>query len=121
VLSTTVEACLAFSAPVERCSLPYQHQEKKGAFFWKRCVKVVLKFLNFSVVPTWPRDLEKIYINSVLSRDAPDNPSFFDIRYPAGYQIGQPEIRYGRIPDIRLMYSWSHDFLLFLKIRQNKI
>jgi hypothetical protein len=27
----------------------------------------------------------------------PDNPAFFDIRYPAGYQIGQPEIR----PDIR--------------------
>jgi hypothetical protein len=30
-------------------------------------------------------------------RDAPDirpdNPAFFDIRYPAGYQIGQPDIR----------------------------
>jgi hypothetical protein len=23
----------------------------------------------------------------------PDNPAFFDIRYPAGYQIGQPDIR----------------------------
>jgi hypothetical protein len=29
-----------------------QHQEKKGAFFWNLWVKVVLKFLNFSVVPT---------------------------------------------------------------------
>jgi hypothetical protein len=27
----------------------------------------------------------------------PDNPAFFDIRYPAGYQIALPEIR----PDIR--------------------
>jgi hypothetical protein len=27
----------------------------------------------------------------------PDNPAFFDIRYPAGYQIAQPDIR----PDIR--------------------
>jgi hypothetical protein len=23
----------------------------------------------------------------------PDNPTFFDIRYPVGYQIGQPDIR----------------------------
>jgi hypothetical protein len=23
----------------------------------------------------------------------PDNPAFFDIRYPAGYQIGQLDIR----------------------------
>jgi hypothetical protein len=33
----------------------------------------------------------------VVTRDAPDirpeNPAFFDIRYPAGYQIGQPDIR----------------------------
>jgi hypothetical protein len=27
----------------------------------------------------------------------PDNPAFFDIRYPAGYQIALPDIR----PDIR--------------------
>jgi hypothetical protein len=31
------------------------------------------------------------------TRDAPDirpdNPAFFYIRYPAGYQIGQPDIR----------------------------
>jgi hypothetical protein len=31
----------------------------------------------------------------------PDNPAFFDIRYPAGYQIALPDIREGRIPDIR--------------------
>jgi hypothetical protein len=35
------------------------------------------------------------------SRDAPDirpdSPAFFDIRYPAGYQIAQLDIR----PDIR--------------------
>lgn len=35
----------------------FQHQEKKGAFFWNLCVKVLLKFLNFSVVPTCPLDL----------------------------------------------------------------
>jgi hypothetical protein len=33
----------------------------------------------------------------IASRDAPDirpdNPAFFDIRYPAGYQIAQPDIR----------------------------
>jgi hypothetical protein len=29
----------------------------------------------------------------VMIRDAPDNPAFFDIRYPAGYQIGQPDIQ----------------------------
>jgi hypothetical protein len=32
-----------------------------------------------------------------FNRDAPDirpdNPAFFDIRYPTGYQIGQPDIR----------------------------
>jgi hypothetical protein len=28
----------------------------------------------------------------------PDNPAFFDIRYPAGYQIALPDIRLGRIP-----------------------
>jgi hypothetical protein len=42
---------------------------------------------------------------SLLNRDAPDirpdNPAFFDIRYPAGYQIALPDIR----PDIRLMIS----------------
>jgi hypothetical protein len=27
----------------------------------------------------------------------PDNPAFFDIRYPAGYRIALPDIR----PDIR--------------------
>jgi hypothetical protein len=36
-----------------------------------------------------------------MGRDAPDirpdNPAFFDIRYPAGYQIA--------LPDIRLMFS----------------
>jgi hypothetical protein len=43
----------------------------------------------------------------------PDNPAFFDIRYPAGYQIGQP--------DIRLMLSWCNDFLTFSsnQARQN--
>jgi hypothetical protein len=35
----------------------------------------------------------------------PDNPAFFDIRYPAGYQITVPDIRLGRIPDIRLILS----------------
>jgi hypothetical protein len=38
-----------------------------------------------------------------IHRDAPDirpdNQAFFDIRYPAGYQIALPNIR----PDIRLM------------------
>jgi hypothetical protein len=33
----------------------------------------------------------------VFSRDAPDirpdNPAFFDIQYPAGYQIALPDIR----------------------------
>jgi hypothetical protein len=33
----------------------------------------------------------------ILNRDAPDirpdNPALSDIRYPAGYQIGQPDIR----------------------------
>jgi hypothetical protein len=32
-----------------------------------------------------------------FNRDAtdirPDNPAFFDIRYPAGYQIALPDIR----------------------------
>jgi hypothetical protein len=27
----------------------------------------------------------------------PDNPAFFDILYPDGYQIALPDIRYGRI------------------------
>jgi hypothetical protein len=30
---------------------------------------------------------------ALLNRDAPDNPAFFDIRYPAGYQIELPDIR----------------------------
>jgi hypothetical protein len=38
---------------------------------------------------------------TLLTRDAPDirpdNPAFFDIRYPAGYKITQQDIR----PDIR--------------------
>jgi hypothetical protein len=34
-----------------------------------------------------------------------DNPAFFDIRYPAGYQIALPDIRPYRIPDIRLKFS----------------
>ena len=34
-----------------------QHQEKNGAFFWNLWVNVLLKFLNFSDVPIWPRDL----------------------------------------------------------------
>jgi hypothetical protein len=32
----------------------------------------------------------------------PDNPAFFDVRYPAGYQTALPDIRYR--PDIRLMF-----------------
>jgi hypothetical protein len=39
----------------------------------------------------------------------PDNPAIFYIRYPAGYQIARPDIRFGRIPhirpDIRQMFS----------------
>jgi hypothetical protein len=35
----------------------------------------------------------------------PDNLAYFYIRYPAGYQIVMPDIREGRIPDIRLMFS----------------
>jgi hypothetical protein len=50
----------------------------------------------------------------------PDNPAFFGIRYPAGYQIGQPDIRYGRIPDIRLMYSLFNDFLIFSSNKARK-
>jgi hypothetical protein len=45
-----------------------------------------------------------------------DNAAFFDIRYPAGYQIGQPDIR----PDIRLMYSWSRDLLIFSSNKAKK-
>jgi hypothetical protein len=52
-----------------------------------------------SSVPN-PPDLGRFF-----SRDAPDirpdNPAFFDIRYPAGYQIALPDIR----PDIRLIFS----------------
>jgi hypothetical protein len=36
-------------------------------------------------------------LTNLVSRDAPDNPAFFDIRYLAGYQITLPDIR----PDIR--------------------
>jgi hypothetical protein len=40
--------------------------------------------------------LSNIFPNLQI-RDAPDiwpdNPAFFDIRYPAGYQLGQPDIR----------------------------
>ena len=36
----------------------FQHQEKNGVFFWNLCVKVLLKFLNLSVVPKWPLDLK---------------------------------------------------------------
>jgi hypothetical protein len=58
----------------------------------------------------------------------PDNPAFFDIRYPAGYQIAQldirPDMRQGRIPDIRpdirLMYSWSNDLLIFSSNKERK-
>jgi hypothetical protein len=32
-----------------------------------------------------------------------NNPAFFDTRYPAGYQIALPDIRYDRIPDVRRM------------------
>jgi hypothetical protein len=42
-----------------------------------------------------------VNFGKLFIRDAPDirpdNPAFFDIRYPAGYQIGLPDIR----PDIR--------------------
>jgi hypothetical protein len=38
-----------------------------------------------------------VFISNFLTRDAPDirpdNPAFFDIRYPAGYQIALPDIR----------------------------
>jgi hypothetical protein len=64
----------------------------------------------------------------IQTRDAPDirpdNPAFFGIRYPAGYQIAQPDIRYGRIPDIRpdirLRYSWSNDLLIFSSNKTRK-
>jgi hypothetical protein len=43
----------------------------------------------------------------MFTRDAPDiwpdNPAFFEILYAVGYQIALPDIRKGRIPDIRLM------------------
>jgi hypothetical protein len=46
----------------------------------------------------------------IKSRDGqpdirPDNPAFFVIRYLAGYRISLPDIREGRIPDIRLMLT----------------
>ena len=36
----------------------FQHHEKKGALLWNLWVKVSLKFLKRSVVPTWPLDLK---------------------------------------------------------------
>jgi hypothetical protein len=57
---------------------------------------------------------------SILTRDAPDirpdNPAFFDIRYPAGYQIGQPDTDpiSGKAGYPANVYgSWSNDFLIF--------
>jgi hypothetical protein len=39
----------------------------------------------------------KNFVTRHFIRDAPDippdNPAFFDIRYPAGYQIALPDIR----------------------------
>jgi hypothetical protein len=41
-----------------------------------------------------------------FTRDAPDNPAFFDIRYPPDTGFDLPDIRpdtgYGKKPDIRL-------------------
>lgn len=36
---------------------PFYHQENTGPLYWKRWVKVSLKFRNAAVVPTWPLDL----------------------------------------------------------------
>jgi hypothetical protein len=56
--------------------------------------------LNTLIVRIYTRDAPHIW---------PDNPAFFDILYPAGYNIVLPDIRKGRIldirPDIRLMLS----------------
>jgi hypothetical protein len=45
--------------------------------------------------------ISEAIIPNIFYRDAPDirpdNPAFFDIRYPDGYQIAPPDIR----PDIR--------------------
>jgi hypothetical protein len=53
-----------------------------------------------------------------MNRDAPDirpdNLAFFDIRYPAGYQIA--------LPDIHLFsYRYLIIYLVFLQIRQEKV
>jgi hypothetical protein len=42
----------------------------------------------------------------------PDNPAFFDIRYPAGYQIA--------LPDIRLMFGWSNNLFSFSSYQARK-
>jgi hypothetical protein len=61
-------------------------------------------------MPTTTNDyLMHFTLNVINYRDAqdirPDNLAFFNIRYPAGYQLALPDIRKGRIPDIRLMFS----------------
>jgi hypothetical protein len=39
-----------------------------------------------------------VKVRILINRDAPDilsdNPAFFDIRYPSGYRIALPDIRY---------------------------
>ena len=42
--------------------LTNQHQLKNGAFFWNLWVNELLKFLNFSEVPTWPLDLKLLQL-----------------------------------------------------------
>jgi hypothetical protein len=52
-----------------------------------------------TVVAGYPANPKALIIISlvILNRDAPDirpdNPAFFDIRCPAGYQIALPDIR----------------------------
>lgn len=50
--------------------LVFYHQENTGPLYWKRWVKVSLKFRNAAVVPTWPLDLssDSILIYSHLFR-----------------------------------------------------
>jgi hypothetical protein len=53
----------------------------------------------------------------IITRDAPDirsdNPAFFDIRYPAGYQIA--------LPDIRLMFNLSNKLFTFFNKASKKM
>jgi hypothetical protein len=76
--------CSSYRNVLGQAWIPYYINVSVSHTVWKKSSPVRQTYLLNSGIIFSVRDAPDI---------RPDNPAFFDIRYPAGYQIALPDIR----------------------------